>query len=170
MPVGCGQDVALPADHLDLLDAPLVAALATHLPSGSAQTQPLWCVREGSDILVNTTLQRRKGRNLLADPRATVLITDPVHSSGVIEVRADVELSTRDAGQHLDALTRTYTSHTRYYGEIYPFDQRNLQTRVIARLSPRRSRRRHPPLGPAPPAELVIRGKRTPPPGEAGPH
>ena len=160
----------MPADHLDLLDAPLVAALATHLPSGSAQTQPLWCVREGSDILVNTTLQRRKGRNLLADPRATVLITDPVHSSGVIEVRADVELSTRDAGQHLDALTRTYTSHTRYYGEIYPFDQRNLQTRVIARLSPRRSRRRHPPLGPAPPAELVIRGKRTPPPGEAGPH
>jgi len=44
---------------------------------------------------------------------------------------------TRDAEHQLDALTRTYTRHTHYYGEIYPLDQRNLKTRVIARLHPR---------------------------------
>lgn len=137
MPFGCGHEAVLPADHLDLLDAPLVAALATRLPSGFPQTQPVWYVKDGNDILVNTTLQRRKGRNLLADPRATLLIIDPVDSSRWIEVRADVDLSTQDAEQALDALTRTYTGHTHYYGEIYPFDQRNLETRVIARLHPR---------------------------------
>jgi PPOX class probable F420-dependent enzyme len=136
-PAGCGQEPALPADHLDLLDAPLVAALATLLPSGFPQTQPVWCARDGNDILVNTTLQRQKGRNLLADARATLLIVDPADSSRWIEIRADVDLSTQSAEQHLDALTRTYTRHTHYYGEIYPVDQRNRETRIIARLHPR---------------------------------
>jgi PPOX class probable F420-dependent enzyme len=136
-PVGCAQDADLPEDHLDLLDAPLAAALATRLPDGFPQTQPVWYAREGNDILVNTTLQRRKGRNLLADPRATLLIVDPVDSSRWIEIRADVDLSTIDAEQQLNALTRAYTVHTHYYGEIYPLDQRNLETRVIARLHPR---------------------------------
>jgi PPOX class probable F420-dependent enzyme len=137
VPLDCGQDVVLPSGHLDLLDTPLVAALATRRPDGFPQTQPVWYAREGNDILVNTTLQRRKGRNLLADPRATLLIVDPVDSSRWIEIRADVDLSTIDAEHQLDTLTRTYTRHTHYYGDIYPLDQRNLETRVIARLHPR---------------------------------
>jgi PPOX class probable F420-dependent enzyme len=44
---GCRRDAPLPADHLDLLDRPVVAALATRLPDGSAQTQPAWFVRDG---------------------------------------------------------------------------------------------------------------------------
>lgn len=127
----------MPSDHLDLLDAPLVAALATRLPSGFPQTQPVWYARDGNDILVNTTLQRRKGRNLLADPRATLLIVDPVDSSRWIEIRADVDLSTQGAEEQLDELTRAHTRHACYYGRIYPLDQRQLETRVIARLHPR---------------------------------
>jgi PPOX class probable F420-dependent enzyme len=137
MPVRCGREAVLPSDHLDLPDAPVVAALATSLPSGFPQTQPVWFARDGNDILVNTTFQRRKGSNMLADPRATLLIVDPVDGSRWVEIRADVDLSTRDAEQQLDDLTRNYTRHTHYYGEIYPLDQRNLETRVIARLHPR---------------------------------
>jgi hypothetical protein len=70
-------------------------------------------------------------------PSATLFIIDPADSSCWIEIRADVDLSTRDTEQQLDALTRTYTRHTHYYGQIYPLDQRNLETRVIARLHPR---------------------------------
>jgi len=137
MPVGCAREAVLASDHLDLLDAPLVAALGTRLPSGFPQTQPVWYARDGNDILVNTTLQRRKGRNMLADPRATLLVIDPADGSRWIEIRADVDLSTRDAEQQLDALTLIYTGHAHYYGEIYPLDQRNLETRVVARLHPR---------------------------------
>ncbi len=135
--VGCMDEATLPAGHLDLLDAPVVAALATVLPSGLPQTQPVWFARQGNDVLVNTTLQRRKGRNLLADPRATLLVVDPADSSRWVEIRADVDLSTHQAEQQLDALTRAYTRHTAYYGQIYPVDQRERETRVIARLHPR---------------------------------
>lgn len=134
---GCQDDAALPADHLDLLDAPLVAALATMLPSGRPQTQPVWFTRVDGDLLVNTTLQRRKGRNLVADPRATLLVVDPRDSSRWTEIRADVDLSTVDAEEQLDVVTRAYTRHRHYYGGIYPVEQRARETRVIARLHPR---------------------------------
>ena len=132
---GCRRDAPLPADHLDLLDQPIVAALATRLPDGSAQTQPVWFARGGNDLLVNTSLERRKGRNLLADPRATLLVIDPAGTRWV-EVRADVELSTREAEAQLDELTRRYTRYPKYYGHIYPRSRRTSETRVIARLHP----------------------------------
>ncbi len=135
--VGCQDEAPLPVDHLDLLDAPLVAALATSLPHGVPQTQPVWFARDGDDLLVNTTLQRRKGRNLLADPRATLLVVDPADSSRWVEVRADVDLSTRGAEDQLDELARAYTSHPRFYGFVHPVEQRDVETRVIARLHPR---------------------------------
>lgn len=137
-PIGCGQERVLPADHLGLLDQPLVASLATRLPSGFPQTQPVWYARDGNDLLVNTTLQRRKGRNLLADQRATLLVIDPADSGRWIEIRADVDLGTQDAESQLDALTRRYTRHTRFYGGVHPLDQRDRETRVIARLHPRK--------------------------------
>jgi PPOX class probable F420-dependent enzyme len=134
---GCRQDAPLPAGHLDLLDQPVVAALATRLPNGSAQSHPVWFVRHGNDLLINTSLERRKGRNLLADPRATLLVIDPVDERWV-EVRADVELSTQEAETQLDELTRRYTQHEQYYGHIYPVARRGSETRVIARLHPRK--------------------------------
>jgi PPOX class probable F420-dependent enzyme len=134
---GCRRDAPLPADHLDLLDRPVVAAPAMRLPDGSAQTQPVWFARDGNDLLVNTTLERRKGGNLLADPRATLLVIDP-DTTRWIEVRADVDLSTRDAETQLDELTRRYTQYPHFYGHIYPAARRSTETRVIARLHPRK--------------------------------
>jgi PPOX class probable F420-dependent enzyme len=134
---GCRHDAALPADHLDLLDLPVVAALATRLPDGSAQTQPVWFARDGNDLLVNTSLERRKGRNLLADPRATLLVIDP-DGARWVEVRADVELSTHEAEAQLDELTRRYTRYPSFYGHVYPAARRASETRVVARLHPRK--------------------------------
>lgn len=134
---GCRRDVTLPADHLDLLDRPVVAALATRLPDGAAQTQPVWFARDCNDLLVNTSLERRKGRNLLADPRATLLVVAP-DTTRWVEVRADVELSTHGAEAQLDELTRRYTRYRHYYGHVYPVARRTTETRVIARLHPRK--------------------------------
>ena len=130
--------VDLPADHLDLFDRPLLAALSTRLPDGSAQTQPVWCCREGNHVLVSTTLERRKGRNLVADPRATVLVVDPEDTGRWTEVRGDVALVTQGAVDLLDRLTRAYTGRSRYYGDIAPEGFRDTETRVTVRLRPRR--------------------------------
>jgi Pyridoxamine 5'-phosphate oxidase len=72
----------IPGTHRDFLDRPLTVALSTRMPDGSAQTQPVWCSLDGNDVLVNTTWQRRKGRNPGADPRATILALDPPTAAG----------------------------------------------------------------------------------------
>jgi len=134
----CTGEPAIPPSHRDLLERPLSVALSTRLPDGSAQTQPVWCCLEGNDILVNTTRQRRKGRNLAADPRATVLAVDPDDSGRWIEIRGDAELISQGALAQLDELTELYTGHRQYYGRIYPSGQRWRETRVIVRVHPRR--------------------------------
>ena len=92
-------------------------------------------------MLVNTTLERQKGQNLMRDPRATVLIVDSYDAGRWIEIRGDVDLSEGDAIEHLDRLTRQYTRHPGYYGHIYPSSRRGSETRVIARIHPRRINR-----------------------------
>jgi PPOX class probable F420-dependent enzyme len=87
---------------------------------------------------VNTTRERRKGRNLEADPRATLLVIDPNDSGRWVEIRADVDLLGDPDTARLDRLTRRYTAHEQYYGSIYPERRRAHETRVVARLHPRR--------------------------------
>jgi PPOX class probable F420-dependent enzyme len=133
----CTGEIAIPASHRDLLDRPLLAALTTRLRTG-AQTNPVWFSLDGNDVLVNTTLERSKGQNLVRDPRATALIIDPDDSGRWIEIRGDVDLSKAGALGHLDRLTRRYTRHPAYYGHIYPNGRRGSEMRVIARIHPRR--------------------------------
>jgi PPOX class probable F420-dependent enzyme len=135
-PSSCGGEPAIRPSHLDLLDRPLLAALATRMPNGLPQTQPVWFERAGNDILVNTTRERRKGRNLAADPRATVLILDPDDSSRWVELRCDAELTEVGAEDHLERLAHRYTGHG-YYGPIYPAARRSRERRLLVRLHPR---------------------------------
>src|SRR5689334_9393704 len=135
---GCIDEPAIPESHRHLLGAPNLAALGTRLPSGRAQSQPVWCALDGNDVLIATTRQRRKGRNLLADPRATVLAVDGVDSGRWIEIRGDVSLEEHGAVAVLDRLTRQYTGYEHYYGNVYPIDQRRHEDRVTVRIHPRR--------------------------------
>jgi PPOX class probable F420-dependent enzyme len=134
----CRDEPPIPASHRDLLGAPVIVALSTLLPNGHAQTQPVWCTVDGNDVLVNTTRERRKGRNLAADPRATVLALDPRDSGRWIGIRGDVDLVEHEALEHLDDLARRYTVHEHFYGGVYPVERRDQETRVIARIHPRR--------------------------------
>jgi PPOX class probable F420-dependent enzyme len=139
-PHPCADEPQIPDSHRDLLERPLLGALSTPLRRG-AQVHPTWFELEGNDLLVNTTRERAKGRNLARDPRATMLVVDPDDSGRWIEVRGDVDLVVEGALEHLDRLTRRYTSHARYYGSIYPLERRAQETRVVARIHPRRINR-----------------------------
>lgn len=130
--------VLVPVSHRDLLERPLTAMLSTLMPGGHPQTQPVWLDFDGTDLLVNTTRERQKGRNLRADPRATALVVDPADSGRWIEIRGDVDITEEGAVEHLDQLTRAYTRWPCYYGYVYPFEQRERETRIICRLHPRR--------------------------------
>jgi PPOX class probable F420-dependent enzyme len=118
---GCARERDIPASHRDLLELPVLASLSTALRSG-AQTHPTWFELDRNDIMINTTLERAKGRNLIRDPRATVLVVDPVNSNRWIEIRGDVDLSEEGAVEQLDRLTRRYTIHPAFYGYVDPLD------------------------------------------------
>ena len=129
----------IPADHLDLFDRPICGVLTTLGPNGQPQSSLVWIDHDGECARVNTTLERQEGRNMLADPRVSLLVVDPDDTGRFVQVRGDAELIVGDTTiEHLDALTRKYTRHPRFYGFVYPETQRALETRVIVRIHPRR--------------------------------
>lgn len=128
----------IPASHLDLLIRPIHGVLTTMMPDGQPQSSLVWCDYDGERARINTTLERQKGKNMRADPRATLLVVDPDDTTRYIEIRGEAELVEEGALEHLDALTRAYTRHPQYYGYIFPVEQRERETRIICRLRPRR--------------------------------
>jgi PPOX class probable F420-dependent enzyme len=128
----------IPADHRDLLTRPICGVFTTMGSDGQPQSSLVWVDLDGECARVNTTLQRLKGRNLLADARVSLLVVDPANTSRFIQIRGDAELITDGAVEHLDDLTRRYTRHPHYYGFIYPAEQQARETRVIGRIHARR--------------------------------
>lgn len=131
--------VSIPASHLDLLTRPVCGVLTTMGVDGQPQSSLVWVDVDGEGCArVNTTLERQKGRNLLTNPKVSLLVVDPSNTARFIQIRGDAGLVTAGALEHLDALTRQYTRHPRYYGYIYPLEQRARETRVICRIHARR--------------------------------
>jgi len=130
--------VSIPPSHLDLLTRPICGVFTTLGHDGQPQSTVVWVDLDRGCALVNTTLERQKGRNLLDNHKVSLLVVDPGNTSRFIQIRGDAELVTEGAHEHLDALTRKYTNHPAYYGHIYPEAQRQRETRVICRIHPRR--------------------------------
>lgn len=131
-------DVPTPPTHLDLFSHPVIAVLTTLDRTGQPQSSLVWADHDGECPRFNTTLERLKGRNLLADPRASLLLVDPANTGRFIQVRGEVELVHQGGLEHLDGLTRKFTRHPRFYGHVYPAQQAARETRVIGRVHARR--------------------------------
>jgi PPOX class probable F420-dependent enzyme len=131
--------VTIPQSHCDLLTGPVHGVVVTMMPDGQPQCCVVWVDYDCACVLINTTLERRKGRNMRANPRVSLLVVDPRDTSRWIEVRGRVvELRREGAEEHADALTRRYTGKRHFYGDIYAVEQRQKETRVIARIEPRK--------------------------------
>jgi PPOX class probable F420-dependent enzyme len=102
------------------------------------QSSLVWVDIHRGCAAVNTTFQRQKGRNLLANPKVSLLVVDPENTARFIQIRGEAELTTEGAVEHLDELTRKYTRHPRYYGFVYPAEQEGCETRVICRIQAKR--------------------------------
>jgi PPOX class probable F420-dependent enzyme len=127
----------IPESHCDLLVEAVHGVLTTVMPNGQPQNSIVWADYDGQYVLVNTTLERQKGRNMSANPRVTLLVIDPRDGSRWIEVRGTVvEMTTENAEAHADRLTRLYTGKRHFYGDIYPVEQRERETRVVVKILP----------------------------------
>jgi PPOX class probable F420-dependent enzyme len=128
----------IPDSHRDLLTRPVCGVLTTLGLDGWPSSSLVWVDLVDGRAAVNTTLERRKGRDLARDPRVSLLVVDPDDTGRFLQVRGDAELSTDGAVDHLDALTRRYTRHEHFYGGVYPLAQAARETRVIVRIRARR--------------------------------
>jgi PPOX class probable F420-dependent enzyme len=130
--------VSIPESHRDLLQQPIHGVLTTMLPDGMPHSSIVWVDTDGETILINTTLERRKGRNMQANPKVTLLVIDPRNSSRWIEVRGRVRAMTPDGAEaHVDKLTRRYhRDKQHFYGDVYPVEQRLKETRVLVQIEP----------------------------------
>jgi PPOX class probable F420-dependent enzyme len=98
----------------ELLEAPLVASLATLEPGGSVHVVPIWYLWDGDAVLMATSSTSRKVRNLERDARATVMIHD---SPGGVDVRG-VSLAGRvEIQRGDDAAAAVHAVHLRYVTE-----------------------------------------------------
>lgn len=122
--------VTLPEPAKALIDDKNFATLATVMPSGQPQLSIVWIKREGNDLLVSTVEGRMKHKNVVRDPRATVLVYSPDDPYTYLEVRGRVSLSHEGARDLIDELNE------KYHGvRPYPHD-RPENVRVIVRLTP----------------------------------
>lgn len=99
----------------------------------------VWADYDGHYVLINTTLERQKGKNMQANPRVNVLMIDPENGALFLEVRGEVtEITQEGAITHADKQTRAYSNNTQhhFYGDVYSEQQQQKETRVIVKISP----------------------------------
>ena len=115
---------ALDANVKRLLDAPNFASLATLMPDGAPKVEPVWVGREGDLVLIATDSRSLKGRNLDADGRVALSVTDYENPYEQALIRGRV-IETRDDNdlQVLDALSQQYLGK--------PFPRRKWTSRVV---------------------------------------
>jgi PPOX class probable F420-dependent enzyme len=136
------QPLPIPASHQDLLVGRVHGVLSTIMPCGQPQSSLVWVDYTCNEappphVLINTALERQKCRNMLANPRVTVLVVDPANTERWIEVRGRVtRITSEGAIAHADKLTQRYTGKAHFYGDIYPVERRQSETRVIVEIEP----------------------------------
>ncbi|MEU2869475.1 PPOX class F420-dependent oxidoreductase [Streptomyces olivoreticuli] len=116
-------------------DAPVFAAVATVQPDGSPQVSVTWIARDGNDLLISTTVGRRKEQNLRRDPRVTVLINPHNAPYTYAEVRGSATLTTEGGQELINTLSRKYTGKD--YTDFNPASAEDAE-RVVVRIAPRK--------------------------------
>ncbi|MFF4225942.1 PPOX class F420-dependent oxidoreductase [Streptomyces sp. L500] len=116
-------------------DNPAFVTVATVQPDGSPQLSVTWVRRDGDDLLISTTVGRRKERNLRRDPRVTVLVNPPNAPYTYAEVRGTADITTEGGDELIDELSRKYTGKD--YADFNPAAKDDAQ-RVVVRITPRK--------------------------------
>jgi PPOX class probable F420-dependent enzyme len=106
-------------------------------PGGLPQSSLVWVDYDGTHVLINTALGRRKCKNMQANPRISLLVVDPDRTERWIEVRGRVvEITTDGAILHANRLAQRYLGKERFYGDVYRSEWQQYETRVIVRVEP----------------------------------
>lgn len=106
----------IPDSHRDLLENPVVVALTTIMPDGQPQATPVWCLYDGTHIVINTARGRQKDQNMQQNPKVAILAIDPKNPYRYLEIRGEVDEATEEGGvEMINRLSERYTGRRDYY-------------------------------------------------------
>ena len=81
----------VPEEHREVLETAF-AVLTTLGPDGYPQSTMVSFLAEDDVVKISLNTTRQKTRNLMARPRATLLVPDPASEYRTVELRGDVEI------------------------------------------------------------------------------
>jgi PPOX class probable F420-dependent enzyme len=119
---------SLPDRARELIDGPNFATVVTLQPDGAPQASVVWIKRDGDDVLYSTVKHRRKYKNLLADPRTSLVIYEAADPYEYLEIRGTATITDDPDGDLIEELSQKYTGET--------FQDAPGNQRVIIRVSP----------------------------------
>ncbi|MFG1815975.1 pyridoxamine 5'-phosphate oxidase family protein [Kribbella sp. NPDC049174] len=128
----------LPESTHRLFTEPKDVTIITLDPDGSPQASLVWAEREGNDILIGIQHPHRKTRNLLRDPRVTLVVQDdrpsPRGITQYLVLRGTAKLEGPGIPDEYKALMDRQS--LRYLNNPdFPYGQGILHTGMIARIT-----------------------------------
>ena len=115
---------------IQMASGPNYAAFTTLFQNGVPQTHVMWVDTDGENILINTEIHRFKYKNIVKDPRVTVMIWKHDDPFKFVEIRGKVigEITGQEARDNIDKLSQ------KYWEKPYPFP---IQTeRIVLVIKP----------------------------------
>jgi len=113
-----------------IFDKQVLAHVASLGPDGAPHVTPVWVELDGDLVVINTALGRAKARNLAADARVAISLTDPDDNYSVVASRGTVTTFTTDgADEVIDRLAKKYLGV-----DSYPY-RREGEVRVTVKIS-----------------------------------
>ncbi len=115
-----------------LATGPNFGTIATLQSDGSPAAHVMWVDCDDHHIILNTETARAKYRNILRDPRVSVVIWDAEDPYNYVEVRGRVidTITGPEARKHIDKLSEKYTGG--------PYKNPIFSERVILKIEPER--------------------------------
>lgn len=105
----------IPNSHMDLLEGPSFAHVATIGPDGEPHSSPVWVEWDGEHIKIGQLETRQKYRNLRRDPRVALSIIDLDNPYRYVEVRGRaVRFEPDPDGEFADRLAKKYLGLDRF--------------------------------------------------------
>jgi PPOX class probable F420-dependent enzyme len=105
----------IPEAMRDLVDRPLIMALATTLSDGTPQVTPVWFNYDDGYLYFNTARGRLKDRAIREKPYVALTIVDPDNGYRWLAIRGPVvEITEAGGREHADFLSQRYTGVDKY--------------------------------------------------------
>ena len=111
------MSLPIPEKFHDLFSRRILCALTTVNPDGQPHSVPVWCDFDGEHVRVNMPAATKKARNLLANPKLSLLVIDPQSNYHWIEIQGHVGAvidEAHGARDHINKLSEKYTGNPVY--------------------------------------------------------